>query len=31
MSRLGTATRLRALAPAVTAAASLIQQRMRGS
>lgn len=31
MSRLGTAARLRALAPAVTAAASLIQQRMRGS
>jgi DNA-binding IclR family transcriptional regulator len=31
MSRLGTATRLRALAPAVVAAASLIQQRMRGS
>jgi DNA-binding IclR family transcriptional regulator len=31
MSRLGTATRLRALAPAVIAAASLIQQRMRGS
>jgi DNA-binding IclR family transcriptional regulator len=31
MSRLGTATRLRALAPAVIAAASLIQQRIRGS
>jgi IclR family transcriptional regulator, acetate operon repressor len=31
MSRLGTATRLRALAPAVIAAASLIQQRLRGS
>jgi IclR family acetate operon transcriptional repressor len=31
MSRLGTAARLRALAPAVIAAASLVQQRMRGS
>jgi DNA-binding IclR family transcriptional regulator len=31
MSRLGTAARLRALAPAVIAAASKIQQRMRGS
>jgi IclR family transcriptional regulator, acetate operon repressor len=31
MSRLGTATRLRALAPAVIEAASLIQQRIRGS
>jgi DNA-binding IclR family transcriptional regulator len=31
MSRLGTATRLRTLAPAVIAAASVIQQRMRGS
>lgn len=31
MARLGTATRLRALAPAVIEAASLIQQRIRGS
>ena len=31
MSRLGTAGRLRSLAPAVIAAASLIQQRLRGS